>query len=1198
MKKIFITIIAILLPLLTSATDINGINFDLDSSTKTATVVQGSYSGYIYIYSYVTYEGVTYTVTSIGENAFRNSDITDVWIPNTVTSIGKCSFGACSSLNYITIPGSVTEIGPAAFYGCSALKNVILPSGLKQIDENLFWGCTSLTSVTIPAGVTKIAEEAFRECLVLPSINIPSSVIEIGDRAFEDCTSLKSIFSEIQTPFAIPDNVFNGIPSDATLTVLKGTKTAYQNTAGWSVISDGTTEIQTKRTIHVATAGTLPQLISAEEKYYIEELTLTGELNGTDFKLIREMAGVIAIECDDSGSGDDLLHRWAEYNPTQGLLTSLNLADSRIVSGGAVYDYEGGGKSPDYYYTVSDAISPYLFSRTNIESIILPNSITSIGTCVFYNCSSLTSVTIPNSVISIDGGAFGGSSLTSIQVESGNNKYDSPINCNAIIEKSTNTLIAGCKNTIIPTSVISIGDNSFSYCSGLTSITIPTSVTSIGSYAFYNCTGLTSVTIPNSVTSIGSYAFQSCTGLTSVNISDLAAWCNIKFDGYNSNPLCYTHHLYINGNEITNLVIPNDVTSIGDYAFSDCSGLTSVAIPNSVTTIGKDAFSGCSGLTSVDISDLTAWCNIKFSGYESNPLYYAHHLYINGNEITNLVIPNDVTSIGIYAFYGCSGLTSVTIPNSVTSIGYSAFRDCSGLTAVNISDLTVWCNIIFDGYNSNPLCYAHHLYINGNEITNLVIPNDVTSIGSYAFDGCSGLTAVTIPNSVTSISQSAFSGCSGLTSITIGNSVESIGYNAFSGCSGLKSVTSLNPVPPSITGTSFGSVYEKAALNIPRGSKKAYMNADFWKLFKTIYEVGDINGDGKIDSSDIKEIENYIMGNPSPYFDVKKADINNDGVVNVADIVFIINKTKKNSDEDDNYLTFVAIDDGQFSFTDNHNGNKVKYSLDEGSTWSTLDNGAYSPTVYAGQKIMWKGELESQTIYGVGRFSSTGKFNIEGNIMSLLFGDNFENQTILAGYHGAFGGLFCNTRVVDASRLCLPATTLEHDCYSLLFQGCTNLIAVPSLPATTLKLQCYMQMFDGCTSLTTAPELPATTLAKGCYNSMFSGCTSLTTAPELPATTLANGCYNGMFYDCTSLTTAPDLPATTLAVGCYYHMFSNCTSLRYIKCLATSIPSGEGCTLLWTYNVASTGTFIKASSMNDWTTGNSGIPSGWTVYDE
>ena len=865
MKKIFITIIAILLPLLTSATDINGINFDLDSSTKTATVVQGSYSGYIYIYSYVTYEGVTYTVTSIGENAFRNSDITDVWIPNTVTSIGKCSFGACSSLNYITIPGSVTEIGPAAFYGCSALKNVILPSGLKQIDENLFWGCTSLTSVTIPAGVTKIAEEAFRECLVLPSINIPSSVIEIGDRAFEDCTSLKSIFSEIQTPFAIPDNVFNGIPSDATLTVLKGTKTAYQNTAGWSVISDGTTEIQTKRTIHVATAGTLPQLISAEEKYYIEELTLTGELNGTDFKLIREMAGVIAIECDDSGSGDDLLHRWAEYNPTQGLLTSLNLADSRIVSGGAVYDYEGGGKSPDYYYTVSDAISPYLFSRTNIESIILPNSITSIGTCVFYNCSSLTSVTIPNSVISIDGAAFGGSSLTSIQVESGNNKYDSRNNCNAIIEKSTNTLIVGFKNTIIPNSVTSIGNNAFRNCSGLTSVTIPNSVTSIGEGAFFGCSGLTSVTIPNSVTSIGSEAFSG------------TPWFNKQPNG-----LLYVGKIaykYIGDMpENTSIVIENGTVGIADNAFRGCSGLTSVTIPNSVTSIGDYAFNN-NGLISVSIGNsVTTIGEYAFSGCRS---------------LTSVTIPNSVISIRDWAFSYCSGLTSVTIPNSVTSIGMYAFQYCSGLTAIKVEsgnqtyDSRDNCNAIIEK-STNTLIAG---------CKNTIIPNNVTSIGNYAFSGCSGLTSVTIPNSVTSIGSDAFSWCSGLTSVTIPNSVKSIGSDAFFSCSGLTTIYSLNNTPSTCEQyysdyyTQFNSVDKtKCVVWVPKGCVNAYKEAGGWKDLQNIRELalGDVNIDFEVNQADLDATVDFIMDKDPEGFYESLADLNGDDKVDAADVVKLV----------------------------------------------------------------------------------------------------------------------------------------------------------------------------------------------------------------------------------------------------------------------------------------------------------------------
>ena len=286
-------------------------------------------------------------------------------------------------------------------------------------------------------------------------------------------------------------------------------------------------------------------------------------------------------------------------------------------------------------------------------------------------------------------------------------------------------------------SVTSIGINAFSGCSGLTSITIPNSVTTIGGYAFYNCSGLTSVIIPNSVTTIGGYAFA--------------------------------------GSGLTSITIPNSVASIGENTFRGCSGLTSITIPNSVTSIGEMAFRGCSGLTSVIIPNSVT----TIGGYA-----------FAGSGLTSVTIPNSVTSIGNGAFSYCEDLQSITIPNSVTSIGDDAFLYCSDLLEkVIVSDIAAWCGISFGNIYSNPLYFAHHLYNDDNtEIKDLVIPNSVTSIGNYAFYGCSGLTSITIPNSVTSIGRSAFSGCSGITSITIPNSVTSIGKYAFRGFSALTSV--------------------------------------------------------------------------------------------------------------------------------------------------------------------------------------------------------------------------------------------------------------------------------------------------------------------------------------------------------------------------------------------------------------------------
>ena len=296
-----------------------------------------------------------------------------------------------------------------------------------------------------------------------------------------------------------------------------------------------------------------------------------------------------------------------------------------------------------------------------------------------------------------------------------------------------------------------------------------------------------------------------------------------------------------------------------------------------------------------------------------------------------------------------------------------------------------------------------------------------------------------------------------------------------------------------------------------------------------------------------------------------------------------------------NYLTFVATESGTFSF----NNSGMSYSVDDGETWTTLASGDYTPTVSAGSKIMWKGTLTpspSQSV-GIGEFSSTGKFTIEGNIMSLLYGDNFAGQTALTDTY-VFRRLFRFTDVTSAENLLLPATALTQYCYAEMFHQCVQLKTPPQLPATTLAYACYQQMFVMCYALTTTPELPATTLAEWCYANMFQYCESLTTVPSnmLPATTLASNCYNYMFGFCTSLTTAPVLSAATLAEKCYNYMFFECTSLNSITCLATDI-SASNCTYNWVKGVAASGTFRKASGMSSWTSGNNGIPSGWSVQD-
>ena len=419
----------------------------------------------------------------------------------------------------------------------------------------------------------------------------------------------------------------------------------------------------------------------------------------------------------------------------------------------------------------------------------------------------------------------------------------------------------------------------------------------------------------------------------------------------------------------------------------------------------------------------------------------------------------------------------------------------------------------------------------------------------------------------------------------------------------------------------------------------------------------------------------------------------------------------------DEYLTMIARENGTITFIypsgiPTTKATSISYSIND-AEWITTSNVnetevTVTVPVVSGDKVRWKGDnvvMGDSGAWAFSYFASDCEVDINGNIMSLLYSDDFKDKTAFDAETQmyVFYRLFSNNNgslnVANAKNLSLPATTLAigcysqmfygctslttapeltattlaEDCYSNMFYGCTSLTTAPELPATTLVANCYWHMFYNCTSLTTAPELPATTLATQCYSAMFYNCASLTKAPELPATTLANYCYSTMFYgctsltkapelpattlanycydnmfqgctnlttvpsvlpattladscyssmfkNCTSLTTAPQLPATTLADGCYASMFSGCTrlitapelpattlarvcynylfngctSLNYIKAMFTTTP-GTNLTRNWVEGVASTGTFVKNSAATWTTSGNNGVPSGWTV---
>ena len=545
----------------------------------------------------------------------------------------------------------------------------------------------------------------------------------------------------------------------------------------------------------------------------------------------------------------------------------------------AVNCADNGGMGTTYLYevTIGDEVQviPDNFAKeSEIFEVVIPNSVVSIGSSAFQDCYYLQNMTFRASVISIGASAF--KNCHNLDITSLGDAVTT-------IGKSAFQGCYSIKEIDLGQSLTSISESSFESCSSLQRIEIPNTVTAIGGHAFKDCSSLTEVTMGNSVATIATEAFNGCSRLTKVNISSVEAWCGIQFDdgsyGNNyigqSNPLYYAHHLYLNSQEVKDLIIPNTITAINDCAFYGGSGFTSVTLGDAVTTIGGYAFYGCSGFTSVTLGDsivsiglsafqdctgltnvtigggLTAIGSDAFRGCSSltsftlgksvtqigrgewewgnilafctnltslavesgNPVYDSRdncNAIIETSTNTLLVgcpttvIPNTVTSIDCMAFYGCDGLTSIVIPKSVTSIGVETnvyqndttyyycnpFMHCSGLKSVTVES----GNPLYDSRdNCNAIIEtATNTLIVGCQTT--VIPNSVTSIGQFSFDGCRSLTSIDIPNSVTTIGDDAFMLCTGLTNVTIPNSVTSIGWDAFYGCQSLKSIDIPNSV--------------------------------------------------------------------------------------------------------------------------------------------------------------------------------------------------------------------------------------------------------------------------------------------------------------------------------------------------------------------------------------------------------------------
>jgi len=694
---------------------------------------------------------IEHGVTRIGNNAFNGcKGLTSIIIPSTVSSIGSNAFYDCERLTELSIPEGVTSIGDAAFSGCLRLETVNLPDGIEQLGDSLFAYCTSLSRVAIPESVRSIGEKAFMGCGSLESITIPDGITSISNRTFSDCVNLREL--------SLPDSV---------------------------------------RYIGFSAFGNCRKL--------------------WNFEL------------------------------------------------------------PDQLDSIYDCAFEECIS---ITGLVIPQSTQYVGTNAFWGCTSLTEVSIPSSIL-IDSAAFMDcTSLSDIrigeQVSVGISAFENTAYWNRqsdglvyldyillgykgkctetsiIVAESTRSIAAGAfdscstlEEVCLPNGITSIRERTFSQCSGLTSIEIPESVEKIGSYAFYNCSGLLTVTFCGSepeIREVARDAFLKCSSLTDVYYGGLEEQCRIN-DQYPYNTCetllyCSWHYqtasaasgqcgddlywsfdedtgiLTITGSgdmdgyswsttpwiayraQITAVILPDGLTSIGSYAFSGCDRLSEIAIPDGVTNISDYAFFRCTGLTELTIPDSVTTIGIEaLCGCEglreitvlANNMAYSSVdgvlfnndqtvliVYPNGKNGTSYIIPDGVTNISDYAFFRCTGLTELTIPDSVTTIGIEAFCGCEGLTTLEIPDSVT-------SIDTAAFCDCRGL-------TNIKISNGLTVINCGVFDSCTNLPSITIPGSVTTVGNSAFGFCTSMTSVTIPVSVERIERGAFEECSALSDV--------------------------------------------------------------------------------------------------------------------------------------------------------------------------------------------------------------------------------------------------------------------------------------------------------------------------------------------------------------------------------------------------------------------------
>ena len=748
-----------------------------------------------------------------------------------VQHIGKYAFYNCVSLADVVIPDSVVDIGECAFYGCSRLASVHITDIAKwcaisfdgeyanplYYAHNLYLNGEKVSALTIPYSVTSIGDYAFSGCNGLTSVTIPDSVTSIGPSAFSGCSGLTSITLPFVGPrrgnFGTTDSLFGYIFGTSSYT--GGTITHQYYSGDYSMSYYIPTALKTVTITDETVLGNgafsgcnglasvaIPDSVTSiganafGDCYGLTSVTIPNSVTNIEYGAFSGCSGLTSATIPNSVTsiGD------FSFSGCSGL-TSVTIGNGVTSIGAGAFGDCYGVTSVTIPNSVTSIGEGAFSGCSGLTSVTISDGVTRIEQYAFYNCSGLTSVEIPKSVIFIGGGTFYGCDrIANVMVPQVvcAGRMDSFFSCDAIA------------NVVICDGVTSVGAFAFSSCWNMSNIVIPDSVTDIGYGAFGSCYSLTSVELPNSVTNVATAAFSDCYSLTNLTIgSGVTRIGSIVFNGCRSLPKVVIPDSVVSIDEfafsgcrsLASVVIPDSVTSIGESAFDSC-GLADATIPDSVTNIGGRAFFNCNGIRSLSIpTSVTTIGGGAFNACDNleavivadgNPAFKSISgclVSLDGNTLVscfrskgNVTIPDWVTRIGDYAFFGCDHLVSVAMSDSVTSIGENAFSSCSSLESVFMPDCIT--NI------------GHGAFCWCSSLTNVVIPCRVTSIEDDMFCGCTGLKTVSIPDCITNIGHGAFQNCSSLTSVAIPGNVTSIGGYPFNGCDGLESVVFIEPAGP------------------------------------------------------------------------------------------------------------------------------------------------------------------------------------------------------------------------------------------------------------------------------------------------------------------------------------------------------------------------------------------------------------------